>query len=84
MKSDCFTWICPSCKKCNEVERHHDPNAHFVSVVCEACGFELEDCPCYDFTEAMRELGRRSWHKRKKTQNSDFFKKLAKKRWKKN
>lgn len=41
-----FTWICPECGAENEVEMHTDLNAHFVSVICEECDYELEGCPC--------------------------------------
>lgn len=39
-------WECPFCDEYNITENHSDPDSHFVSMECEHCAEELEECLC--------------------------------------
>lgn len=39
-------WTCPSCGHVQQEPMHSDPDAHFVSAVCQSCNYEAELCPC--------------------------------------
>lgn len=47
MSNTFIVWQCPHCDEYNITENHSDKNAHFVSMVCEHCDEEEEECLCY-------------------------------------
>lgn len=72
-------WICQKCQKQNEIETHSDPAAHFVSMLCEYCGDEIEDCLCDWPNQAAQALGRLSAKIRREKygHNNEYYRKLS-------
>jgi transcription elongation factor Elf1 len=46
MNKPYIVWQCPHCDALNITENHSDKNAHFISMECEHCGEEVEECLC--------------------------------------
>lgn len=46
MNTEYITWQCPHCEAHNVTENHSDPEAHFVSMVCDFCDEETDGCFC--------------------------------------
>ena len=56
MQQQYIRWTCLQCGFHNKWEMHK-PNACYVSMICENCGNEIEECLC-QFQQAKSLLGR--------------------------
>ena len=45
-KQQDLRWLCPRCRQYNQEPMHTDTEAHFVSMTCDNCDHETEDCAC--------------------------------------
>ena len=47
-------WICTNCDYDNCQFTHSDPEAHFASMICDNCEYEIDGCFCDYITIPIR------------------------------